>query len=134
MRQIDDAFAMGSGYVLDFSDRTMSEWFEDEMRVNIDDQRYKRRGTSKANRLRTFIEDEPAPVVARTLRALWAYREGNYTPYGATVEDSKRLQVNLFAIIDRIETGGGTPATDAVVAFIRDETLEELVQAIRRDA
>jgi hypothetical protein len=46
MRQIDDAFAMGSGYVLNFSDRTMSEWFEDELQINIDDQRYKRRGTS----------------------------------------------------------------------------------------
>lgn len=135
MRQIDDAFAMGSGYVLNFSDRTMSEWFEDELRINIDDQRYKRRGTSKANRLRTFIEDEPASLVTRTLRALWAYREGiGFTPYGATAEDCKRQQIKLFEIIDRIESGGGTPATDAVVAFIRDETLEELVQAIRRDA
>lgn len=134
MRQIDDAFAMGSGYVLNFSDRTMSEWFEDEIQINIDDQRYKRRGTSKANRLRTFIEDEPAPLVARTLRALWAYREANYSPYGVVAEDTKRFETNLFAIIDRIESGGGTPATDAVVAFIRDETLEELVQAIRRDA
>lgn len=40
MRQVDDAFAMGSGYVLNFSDRTMSEWFDDELRINIDDQRY----------------------------------------------------------------------------------------------
>jgi hypothetical protein len=139
MRQIDDAFAMGSGYVLNFSDRTMSEWFEDELRINIDDQRYKRRGTSKANRLRTFIEDEPASLVARTLRALWAYREGlrdfaPYAPHGVSAEDRKRQQTKLFEIIDRIESGAGTPSTDAVVAFIRDETLEELVQAIRRDA
>jgi hypothetical protein len=33
MRQIDDTFGMGSGYVLNFSDRTMSEWFEDEPTV-----------------------------------------------------------------------------------------------------
>jgi hypothetical protein len=135
MRQIDDAFAMGSGYVLNFSDRTMSEWFEDELQINIDDQRYKRRGTSKANRLRTFIEDEPAPLVARMLRTLWTYREGiNFAPYGATPDDSKRQRVKLFEVIDRIESGASTPATDAVVAFTRDETLDELVQAIRRDA
>lgn len=135
MRQIDDAFAMGSGYVLNFSDRTMSEWFEDELRINIDDQRYKRRGTSKANRLRAFIEDEPAPLVARMLRSLWAHRQAiAYIPYGATPEDCKRQEINLFAIIHRIESDAGTPAIDAVVAFTRDETLEELVQAIRRDA
>jgi hypothetical protein len=135
MRRIDDAFGMGSGYVLNFSDRTMSEWFEDELRINIDDQCYKRRGTSKANRLRTFVEDEPAHLVARMLRAMWAYREGiSFTPYGATVEDCKRHQLSLFELIDRVESGASTPAIDAVVAFTRDETLEELVQAIRRDA
>jgi hypothetical protein len=135
MRQIDDAFGMGSGYVLNFSDRTMSEWFEDELRINIDDERYKRRGTSKANRLRTFVDNEPPHVVTRMLRAMWAYREGiNFTPYGATADDCGRHKIKLFELIDRIESGGGTPATDAVVAFTRDETLEELVQAIRRDA
>ncbi len=70
LRSLDDAFGMGSGYVLDFSDRTMSEWFEDELRIDIDQERYKRRGTSKANRLRTFVEDEPAPIVVRMLRLI----------------------------------------------------------------
>ena len=135
MRQIDDAFGMGSGYVLNFSDRTMSEWFEDELRINIDDERYKRRGTSKANRLRTFVDNEPPHVVARMLRAMWAHRVGiNFTPYGATADDCERHKVKLFELINRIESGGSTPATDAVVAFTRDETLEELVQGIRRDA
>ncbi|WP_271528066.1 abortive infection family protein [Bradyrhizobium sp. CCBAU 25338] len=73
--------------------------------------------------------------MARTLRAMWAYRQAiAFTPYGATPEDCKRQETNLFGIINRIESGGGTPAIDAVVAFTHDETLEELVQAIRRDA
>lgn len=135
LRSFDDAFGMHSGYVLDFSDRTMSEWFEDELRIDIDDERYKRRGTSKANRLRTFVEDEPAALVARALRALWAYREqSGYQPYGITAEDVERHRTTLFNLIHKIEGAELTPATDSVIAFTRDETLEELVQAIRRDA
>ncbi|MBA3525825.1 MAG: abortive infection family protein [Sphingomonas sp.] len=135
LRSLDDAFAMHSGYVLDFSDRTMSEWFEDELRIDIDDERYKRRGTSKANRLRTFVEDEPEQVVARALRALWKYREqSGFTPYGIAAEDVERHRATLFDLIHKIEGQEATPATDSIIAFTRDETLEELVQAIRRDA
>jgi hypothetical protein len=135
MRSLDSAFGMGSGYVLDFSDRTMAEWFHDVLGVDIDDERYKRRGTSKANRLRTFVEDEPAPVVSRMLRLLWDYRENSgWFPHGLTEEQAARQKPGLFALINKLEGVDPTPATDALVAFIRDETLDELVLAIRRDA
>ena len=75
MRTIDTALAMGSGYVLNFSDRTFAEFFEDEFRISIDDERYKTRGTSKANRLRCFIDQEDEYLVARVLRRLWQERE-----------------------------------------------------------
>lgn len=42
---------MGSGYVLDFSNRTFSEFFEERTRRDIDAAIYRERGTSKANRL-----------------------------------------------------------------------------------
>lgn len=135
LRRFDDVFGMGSGYVLDFSDRTMSEWFEDELGIDIDDERYKARGTSKANRLRSFIETEPEPVVARTLRKLWDYREARgWTPYGREPAQIAADKTWLFDLIHRFEGDASAPATDALEAFARDETLEELVLAIRRDA
>jgi hypothetical protein len=135
LRSLDGPFGMGSGYVLNFSDRTMSEWFEDELRINIDDERYRRRGTSKANRVRTFVEDEPASVVSRMLRLLWNYREKTgFVPYGVSPEEIARHKANLFDLVNKIEGQETSPATDALVAFTRDETLDELVQAIRRDA
>ena len=51
MRLIDDLFGMGSGYVLDFSDKTFAAFFREEISVNIDEQRYSADGTSKAKRL-----------------------------------------------------------------------------------
>ena len=48
-RNLERLLGMGSGYVLDFSDRTFGEFF-DEYRVEIDAERYKAQGTSKAKK------------------------------------------------------------------------------------
>ena len=99
-RIIDDAFGMQSGYVLDFSNRTLSEWFEDEFNIDIYADRYDGRGTSKANRIRAFVEAEPAPLVARMLRALWKYRErmADYSP-----EKEARDKEHLFELIAKLD-------------------------------
>jgi hypothetical protein len=133
-RLLDDAFGMHSGYVLDFSDRTMSEWFEDELGIDIDHERYRARGTSKANRLRCFVESEQAPIVARMLRLLWAHREAcRWKPYAVAPEQVELTKASLFGLIVRLEGLDHRPNSDSIIAFARDETLEELVQAIRRD-
>jgi hypothetical protein len=53
MQMVDDLFQPPDkrGYVLDFSDRTFSIFFADELNVDIDDVAYQRNGTSKLNRL-----------------------------------------------------------------------------------
>ncbi|KXS30807.1 MAG: Uncharacterized protein AWT59_3067 [Candidatus Gallionella acididurans] len=49
-RKLERLLRMGSGYVLDFSDRTFSEFFEEHTRRDIDATIYRERGTSKVNR------------------------------------------------------------------------------------
>jgi hypothetical protein len=51
---------MGSGYVLNFSDKTMSEWFEDELRIDIDHERYKRRGGLALGKWRALLKERGA--------------------------------------------------------------------------
>ncbi len=75
MRLIDDLFDMGGGYVLDFSDRTFSAFFNDELNINIDDSRYSTEGTSKAKRLRYLLKTADQQTRLRVLQALWDYRE-----------------------------------------------------------
>jgi len=60
------------GYVLNFSDRTFSEFFR-EHNVNIDDDKYKFNGQSKMKRLRAFWEVEPDTLVGKVLTALLEY-------------------------------------------------------------
>ena len=69
-RFLEDVFEMGSGYVLNFTDRTFAEFFENELSVNIDDPKYRLKGNSKGKRLRTFLEIESEPVITKSLRAL----------------------------------------------------------------
>jgi hypothetical protein len=75
MKLVDDLFDMGNGYVLDFSDRTMSSFFAEELNVDIEDSAYREQGTSKAKRLRCFLNKVDLAISINTLKALWEYRE-----------------------------------------------------------
>ncbi len=131
MKIIDSGLGMDGGYVLNFSDRTFAEFFEDEFKIDIDDNRYRTRGTSKAKRLRSFLEQEDEYTVAKVLRRLWQHREG--LPEFSGAASHQTIKDQFHALISRIEGGGAIPRTDAIERFTHDETLEELVSAIERD-
>jgi hypothetical protein len=61
------------GYVLDFTDKTYSDFFR-EHRINIDDPKYRFNGQSKMKRLRAFWEIEPDLVVGRVLEGMLEYK------------------------------------------------------------
>ena len=106
LRLIEDLFEMGGGHVLDFSNRTFSEFFADELNINIDDNRWRVDGDSKAKRLRYYLRSNTAPIVVRTLVALWNYREANRKRSGKedTVANAEEL---FYDIIERL--GGKRP-------------------------
>lgn len=82
MRFLDRVFDMESGYVLDFSNRTISDFFEDELGVDIYDSRYEVRGSSKANRVRCYLQTVDNSSAAQALKALWSYRSDFYEMQG----------------------------------------------------
>ena len=131
-RIFDDAFDMRSGYVLDFSNFTMAEFFEDEFGIKIYQEKYSFNGTSKAKHLRAFIEVEDEYIVAKVVRALWKYRE-TLPLYQSTSSENEALKMRFFDLVSRIEGGGAVPRTDALDFFKQNETLEELIAAIERD-
>jgi hypothetical protein len=131
MRLIDSALGMGVGYVLSFSDRTFAEFFDDEFKIDIDHQRYKTRGTSKAHRLRSLVDQEDEYLVTRVLRRLWQEREE--IQIFREAPEHETLKIKFFELIAIIEGGGAVPRTDVIERFTRDETLEELVSSIVRD-
>jgi hypothetical protein len=126
---IDRAFQADPGYCLNFSDRTFRAFFEEEFRIDIDDDKYRSNGSSKMNRLRTFCQLEDGLVVGRVLRGLLEYRSSqtHYMPHPKTVVQS------VYELINRLEGNSVIAKTDAIVTFERGETLSELISSIERD-
>jgi hypothetical protein len=129
-RIFEDALDMSSGYVLNFSDRTFAEFFDDQG-ITIYQERYGFNGTSKAKHMRAFLEVEDAFTVCRVMRQFWEHRES--IPQYDNVDPSGHLKTRFFALLDRLESGGEMPRIDAIDRFARDQTLDELVASIERD-
>ena len=70
---------MSSGYVLDFTDRTFSEFFSSIAKVNIDDIKYSVNGTSKANRFRIFWKIDSDAIVGKILAEMLRIWKDNST-------------------------------------------------------
>jgi hypothetical protein len=109
MRFIDEVFGVGSGYVLDFSNRTFAEFFEDEFGINIYQDKYETRGSSKANHLRAFIKAENGFLVGKVLRRLWQVREETYVPAGSARVLPEAVRMRFFDLVGRIEAGTEMP-------------------------
>lgn len=72
-RQLERLLGMGSGYVLDFSNRTFAEFVMDSTGRDPYDARYDYGSGSKANRLRGFWEAEPNRVVGKLVSDMLEY-------------------------------------------------------------
>ena len=128
------AYPRGFGYVLDFSDRTMEEFFEDEFRVEIYSRDYLANGSSKRNCLTTFLLRADPAMALRVLRALWDRREGLLEADAdsdcarAAKAKTKRFQ----QVIEHLQNEPAPLTTAGVEAYATDRTLEELVADIER--
>ena len=123
-RFIDSLFEMEGGYVLDFSNRTFKEFFQDELGVDIDQHRFAVEGTSKAKRLRCFLKISEHQIAVRALLALWEYRETLRITSG-TEEKIENAETRFFQIIERL--GGQRPVKDIPTSsqpteFVPDDT------------
>lgn len=111
---IDEIFRGGEKrYVLDFSNRTYTDFFSRELNVDIDAPQYAADGGSKGKRLRCFLGLVDNGTAARTIRALWEHREALRSP--GTSDPFPRAANLLSALIAKLE-GSAPPAPINVVA------------------
>ncbi|MBL4792472.1 MAG: hypothetical protein JKY97_05885 [Citromicrobium sp.] len=129
----DRIFHSGGGYVLDFSDRTMSEWFEETLDLDIFQQRFQIDGSSKGKTLRGFVEVAEPRLVAKVLRALWSYRCGLNDYTEDDPDEEARLKAWLDQFTNELENASSLNLDDAFKDFSRDTTLPKLRAAIAGD-
>lgn len=111
---IDEVFRGGDrGYILDFSDRTFSEFFIRELNVDIDAPDYAVQGKSKGKRLRTFLSKVDDGTAARTLRALREYQEAQRLRSGSS--PCLRTSAQITSLIAKLE-GQASPVPVNIVS------------------
>lgn len=115
MRLIDKLFDMGGGWVLDFSNRTFSDFFLDELNIDINDRAYEANGSSKAKRLRTFLQSVDHATLLRALNALWAYRRAMYQDVGRQ-DEVQNAEGRFLELMNRLEGRVALPGFSAGVA------------------
>lgn len=125
-RKLERLFGMESGYVLNFSDRTFGEFFDEHTRRDIDQEQYHKRGSSKANRLRTFWAIEPNHLVGKVIGAL--------IEYGAECKrlpDDPVLIDDCRRIIARVTQGSAVAEMDALSASVDERDFETVAKQVR---
>lgn len=124
---LEEFFGMGSGYVLNFSDRTFGEFVQEAVDIEIHSDEFTIYGSSKAKKLRAFWEIESDYLVGRLLNALIDYAEE--TANEATEKD-KKLAERCREIASRLLAGG--PSLDDLKQKAQSLDANHLAEQIRR--
>lgn len=126
-RKLEKLLDMGSGYVLKFTDRTFRDFFC-EYEVEIDAERYKVEGTSKAKRMRTFWKIEKNYIVGRVIEGLIEYsHQENW--FSGDVNDA--LISDCLKIAQRLLEDQAVAELDSLTPISEDRDFEVVVKQIR---
>ncbi len=123
-RKLESLFGMGSGYVLDFTDRTFQELVLDSTGQNIFDAKYHYASGSKANRLRAFWSKEPDHVVGKLISDLLDYCK-EFNTHSA--QDSYECSL----IAERLLQNAPVQDIEAIVPNAGGKDFEVLAKSVR---
>ena len=125
-RKLERLFGMGSGYVLDFSNRTFAEFVEEHTGRDIYDTRYDHGSGSKANRLRGFWAVESNYLVGKLIDALIGHGEA----IDAFKSDAS-FATECRPIVVRLALGNSVPELDALTATVNERDFETVAKQVR---
>ena len=125
-RNLERLFGMGSGYVVDFSNRTFEEFILDCTGKNIYDSKYDNASGSKANRLRAFWSVEPNYVAAKLLGDLLQYvAEQGGKP------DQEQLHESCRRVVQRLSQSAPVPEIEAITPNTTEKDFATLAKSVR---
>ena len=130
--KFEKLFGMGSGYVLDFSNRTFQEFFIEAIGIEIYDVRFEKNGSSKANHLRAFWELESNALVATAMKEmLLQWQESNSLRDYHPLEHELALFDECQKAVARLQSAAPIEDLDAVRTDPSDKNFSTLTESIR---
>lgn len=108
----DRIFKSETGYLLDFSNRTLAEFFEEELNIDIENDLYKVEGdsNSKAKRVHRLLDKSDQSTVLCVLDSLWAYK------LQTAPAEAKCVLADYHHLRKRISTASGEDASGSRAA------------------
>lgn len=102
--KLEKLLEMESGYVLDFSNRTFAEFIQDNLDIDIYDEKYNYHSGSKANTLRAFWKKEDNLKVGKLLKNLLEYLKVTKKINNQIISiDWQNLFNECQSIVDRLQ-------------------------------
>lgn len=124
-QELERLFDMEGGYVLNFTNRTFSEFIRDTTGKDIYDDKYEYRSGSKANRLRAFWEKEPDQVVGVVVDKLIDLAEDMPRTDQSHIERCRQ-------IAERLRESASVADIEAIKPNAKGEDYEALVHSVRK--
>jgi len=125
-RKLERLLGMGSGYVLNFSNRTFAEFIDENTGRDIYDALYDYGSGSKANRLRGFWTAEGNNLVGKLIAGLIDYGQ-EYNAFendGTLPDDCRRIVIRLLQ-------ASPVPELDALNAPVDERDFDTVARQVR---
>lgn len=131
---LEKLFQMSGGYVLDFSDRTMGEFFNDDVNINIYDEKYNYASGSKANRMRGFWQVADDALVGQSIVKLVEYIENQILIGNLQQKDFPQKIIDRGKIIGNKLLGKKTEKENVTEdEFLKKEFKEVSISSLKLD-
>lgn len=130
--RLERFFGMGSGYVLNLSNRTFDELILDNTSINIYEEKFSYGSGSKANRLRAFWDKESNYLVGKLTLAMLEYWKTQNQLYGreVTKQDNETYE-ECIKIAERLKQDTPVENIDVLQTDTDDEDFNLLAKVLR---
>ncbi|MFC1622777.1 hypothetical protein ACFL16_00085 [Patescibacteria group bacterium] len=131
---LEKYFGMESGYVLDFSNRTMEDHFKEEFSIGIYAPKYDTEyyTDSKANRLRGIWREESDEVTAKIILSLVEYEEASRLLNGVAENINNTLKPKVKAIASRLSSNS-KKETNSIPIKSQNDYIAEIVTFFKKE-
>lgn len=125
---LEKLFQMRGGYVLNFSDRTMGEFFKDDVGINIYEPEYNYSSGSKANRLRGLWASADDNLVGKSILKLIEYIDNQIILGDLKREDFSSLIINAGRSVGEKLLGQNIKNEHKLEATFKDGNINIILQ------
>lgn len=122
---------MEGGYVLDFSNNSLRQFVNDNVRLDIYDNKYDKYGGSKARRIRAIWDVESDYLIGKLLKSFISYYKAKQIVNTYNFNASKDLEQSCEKIVERLLREEVSSHTDLITPLYDESDFSKLATNIK---